>query len=237
MKKAIKKLGKSLIGEGNNSIRHAKLSFSQCGEDLIVDYIFKLRGISKPTYLDIGANDPYYLNNTAIFYQRGSKGINVDANPSCISKFLIERPKDTNLNIGIGAQKTESTFYIMKDSTLSTFSEVEFLKYKKSNKSKLIDKKIINIHTLKDVLATYNDSIFPDFLSLDIEGLDYEVIKSIDFKVSSPKVICVEISEYSPTGSGRKKNEIVEFLIDKGYFEYATTNLNSIFVKNSFWLV
>ena len=52
----------------NNFLRK---SYSQCGEDLLVDYIFKLRGITQPTYLDIGANHPYFISNTAKFYQQG----------------------------------------------------------------------------------------------------------------------------------------------------------------------
>ena len=46
-------------------------SFSQCGEDLIVNYIFNLRGISLPSYLDIGANHPYFISNTALFHKKG----------------------------------------------------------------------------------------------------------------------------------------------------------------------
>ena len=61
-----------------------QLSFSQCGEDLLIDYVFKLRGIAQPSYIDIGANDPFYLNNTAIFYLRGCRGINIEANPKLI---------------------------------------------------------------------------------------------------------------------------------------------------------
>ena len=50
---------------------YAKKSFSQCGEDLIVDYVFKARGVGRPSYLDIGAHHPYWLSNTALFYERG----------------------------------------------------------------------------------------------------------------------------------------------------------------------
>jgi hypothetical protein len=59
-----------------------KKSFSQSGEDLIIDFIFNALGISRPSYIDIGAHHPYYLNNTAIFYLRGARGINIEPDPS-----------------------------------------------------------------------------------------------------------------------------------------------------------
>ena len=77
-----------------------KKSYSQCGEDIIVDYIFNLRGITYPTYIDIGANDPYYLSNTALFYDKGCRGINIEPNPAMVESFGKSRPADINLNIG-----------------------------------------------------------------------------------------------------------------------------------------
>ena len=74
----------------NSLLSPEKKSFSQCGEDLIVNYIFGLRGITKPTYLDIGANDPFYLNNTALFYINGCRGINIEANKVKASQLVCQ---------------------------------------------------------------------------------------------------------------------------------------------------
>src|SRR5689334_18987985 len=62
-------------------------SYSQCGEDIIIDHVFRLRGIPSPSYIDIGANHPYFINNTAMFYERGCRGINIEANPQLLSAF------------------------------------------------------------------------------------------------------------------------------------------------------
>jgi hypothetical protein len=72
---------------------------------------------------------------------------------------------------------------------------------------------------------------------LDVEGMDYEILKSIDFKIYNPKIICVEAAEYSPIGAGKRRNELINFLAEKGYFEYANTNLNAIMVKKDFWYI
>ncbi|SFO48016.1 methyltransferase, FkbM family [Algoriphagus ornithinivorans] len=213
-----------------------KKSYSQCGEDLIIDYIFKLRGISYPQYLDIGAHHPKFLNNTELFYQKGCKGINIEANPLLHNAFEIYRPNDINLNIGISDKEEELDFYIMSDNTLSTFSKEE-CNYLIANGKKLDKVEKIKLTTIIHILDKYCNGIFPDFLSIDVEGLDLQIIKSIDFEKSSPKVICVEASEYSPVGSGAKRNELIDFLVSKGFYEYANTNLNSIMVKNDFWFI
>ncbi len=66
-------------------------SYSQLGEDLIVRYLFDDLKIDKPTYIDIGANDPYILSNTAFFYKSGCKGINIEPNPVLCKKIRNKR--------------------------------------------------------------------------------------------------------------------------------------------------
>jgi FkbM family methyltransferase len=211
-------------------------SYSQCGEDILVQYIFNLRGIANPTYMDIGCNHPFYLSNTAIFYVKGSRGINIDANPKLIEAFNMERPEDINLNIGVSSIECEMEFYIMEDSTLSTFSKDE-CDAMVSNDNKLVEIQKIKSTTIGEILEKHCFNIFPDFLSLDVEGLDFEILKSIDYNKSTPKVICVEAAEYSPIGAGARRIELIDFLITKGYYEYANTNLNAIMVRNDFWFI
>ncbi len=218
------------------SDKYVQKSFSQCGEDLLVDYIFKLRGIEFPTYIDVGCNHPYFLSNTAVFYERGCKGVNIDANPLLMKIFNTNRRNDINLNFGIGDKKDRLDFYIMEDDTLSTFSKVEFESMIKTGK-KLLEIKKIEMITLNEVITKYCNGIFPDFLSIDVEGLDLEILKTINFDNNSPKIICVEAAEYSPIGAGARRTELIDFLCSKGYFEYANTNLNAIMVKKDFWTI
>lgn len=213
-----------------------KYSYSQCGEDIIIDYVFKLRGVQNPSFLDIGANHPYYLNNTAIFYERGCRGVNIEANPDLIKIFTKYRPDDINLNIGISDQESELNFYIMEDNTLSTFSKTESDFMIKHGKS-LAEVRKIKLTTISRIIEERCNQQFPDFLSIDVEGMDYSILQSINFERSYPKVICVEAAEYSPIGAGERRHEIVDLLTTKGYYEYANTNLNAIMVKNEFWFI
>ena len=222
--------------KNNSSFNTYKKSYSQCAEDLLIKYIFDLRGIERPSYIDIGANDPFFLSNTALFYELGSRGINIEANPALYSKFKIQRQEDINLNVGIGLDEGELDFYIMTDSTLSTFSHEEYNKMVKYGKTLDQIRKIKTIR-LQTILEQYTIGIFPDLLTIDVEGLDHSILASIDFETSSPKVICVEAAEYSPSGCGKRNAELIKFLISKGYYEYANTNLNAIMVKEQFWFI
>ena len=85
----------------------------------------------------------------------------------------------------------------------------------------LAEIKKIKLTTLSNILETYLDNKFPDFMSIDVEGMDFQILQSIDFEKSFPKIICVEAAEYSPTGAGARRNELIDFLVTKGYYEYA----------------
>ncbi len=228
LKSYLKKIKRMTIGV------KPKKSYSQCGEDLIVQYIFILRGIEKPSYLDIGANDPFTLSNTALFYQKGCRGINIEANPALADQFKFFRKEDINLNVGIGNKEDELNFYVMKNNTLSTFSKSECDQMINA-KEELASVQKVQLTTVSKIIEQYHQGRFPDFLSLDVEGMDFEILQSIDYTKSTPKVICVEAAEYSSSGSGERKNNLIDFLVSKNYYEYANTNLNAIMVRKDFW--
>ncbi|MEJ7589524.1 MAG: FkbM family methyltransferase [Ferruginibacter sp.] len=214
--------------------QYEKISYSQSGEDIIIEYLFGLRNITKPSCLDIGAYHPVVANNTYKFFLRGSKVVNIDANPSAIEKFNILRPADTNLNIGIGNETGEFDFYIMEDDALNTFSREEKFNLEKMG-SRLKEVKRIQMIPVNNVLNEYFNSDAPDLISIDAEGVDFDIIKSFDFDRYTPKVICIETINYTPDGTGTKRILLCQFIEELGYFEYANTNINSIYVNKEWW--
>lgn len=213
----------------------AKISYSQCGEDLIVKFIFDCLGIEKPSYIDIGAHDPEYLNNTNIFYLNGSRGINIEPDPCCYKRIQDKRNLDINLNIGVSDIVGEMDFYFISPSTLNTFSKSEADKYAAIGHP-ITSVKKIEVNTLPNIIHKYCNNHFPDFLSLDIEGMDEIILKSINYDENFPVVICVETISFSENGNGIKNRTIIEFLESKGYLVYADTYINTIFVKKDKWI-
>jgi FkbM family methyltransferase len=214
-----------------------KISFSQCGEDLIIDYIFQLRGITHPSYIDIGANHPFFISNTAHFYIKGCRGVNIEANPSLVDNFNKFRDEDINLNCGIGLRREELDFYIINDPTLSTFSYCEAETVIKTGKYHIVETKKIETYPIDYIIKTYCQKSTPDFLTIDVEGFDFEIIKTIDFDSFKPKVICIESHNYSSTGAGEKRRDLIDYILSNNYHEYADTGLNSILVENKFWFI
>ncbi len=211
-----------------------KNSYAQCGEDIIVKFIFDSIGISRPSYIDIGAHHPHYLNNTAILYDAGSRGINIEPDPVLFREFEKHRKDDININAGIGKENGILDFYLMSSPTLNSFSKEASLDAEKEG-YKIVDVKKIQVLPLKEVLDKYSRTKFPDYLSLDVEGLDMDILTSIDFPNNAPVVICVETISFSNTGIAEKDTAISRLLESNGYMLYADTYINTIFVKRDKW--
>lgn len=215
--------------------KNKKISFSQSGEDLIVKFIFDNLGIHNPTYIDIGAHHPYFISNTALFYKNGSRGINIEPDPTLFKGFLKYRKEDINLNIGISDCNSELDFYIISSPTLNTFSKEEAEKYAMEGDFRIKSIEKINVQLLSNILNEFSNGIFPQFLSIDAEGVDEVIVREIDFDKNFPIVICIETLSFSTSGNGIKNIELIDYIVNKGYLVYADTYINTIFVRNENW--
>jgi len=171
--------------------------YSRHGDDIVVFQIFKQLGIDKPSYIDIGAHHPSYVSNTAIFHKFGSRGINIDANPNLMKNFYEQRPDDINLNVGIGIRKGVLPFYMFGENhECNTFSLQDAKFFEESCPDMKILKTIeLPVTTLTDIIKEHWNGKYPDYMDIDIEGLDYEVLQSCDFSGETPYVICAEINK------------------------------------------
>lgn len=208
-------------------------SFSQAGEDKILSYLFSSLGIKNPTYLDIGANHPVWGNNTYLFYQRGCKGVCIDADPSLLKELKKERKNDKCLSVGITFDdRKEADFYIFPIPALNTLSKEEADYREKNGSYKVIKKIKIPLKNINEIIKEHFYKT-PDLISLDVEGIDFEILKSLDFSKSRPIAICVETISYSENRTEHKLTEIIDFVKTKGYFVYADTHINTIFVNEN----
>jgi len=202
--------------------------YSQHGEDIIVFQIFKQLGINKPSYIDVGAYHPSYFSNTAIFYESGSRGINIEANPTLITNFYELRPDDINLNIGVGTKNGVLPFYMFDESNgCNTFSLEEAKHFEEFYHGVKIAKTIeLPITTLTDIINEHWSGKYPDYMDIDIEGLDYDVLQSCDFSGETPYVICVEIDKMNVF-------EMNAMLAEKGFVPYSRMISDMIYVRKN----
>jgi FkbM family methyltransferase len=217
-----------------DSAYHAsKTSFSQQGEDILIDFIFTwMLNCPKPSYLDIGANHPSNLSNTYFFYKKGCKGVNVEPDPSLIKLLKAKRKNDENIHAGVGEKKGELDFYIMGTSTLNTFSKETADAFSLSaHYGKPAIKEVIKVQVIpiNEILEKYFSNTNDYFISIDVEGLDYNILKSIDFEKYRPAVVCIETDAMFDTDAER----YTILLNTAGYSKYGENMINSIYIDKA----
>lgn len=209
-----------------------KYSYSQVGEDIIVDYLFRSINIKKPSYLEIGSNHPFVDNNTYLFYCKGSTGVCIEPESELYKLIRKHRQHDVVLNAGIGLGDEEADFYIFPQpyTGWNTFSKEEAMIREKEAGIKVKEIKKTKLLQINEVIKQ-NFPGSPDFLSIDVEGLDLLILKSLDFEKYRPGVICVETISFSISNTEQKMDELIVYVQSKGYFVYADTHVNTIFCR------
>jgi FkbM family methyltransferase len=199
--------------------KYSIYSYSQEGEDLILNRYFDSKKFG--FYLDIGAHHPKRFSNTYLFYKKGWKGVNIDAMPGSMKPFKKIRPRDINIEQAISSRAEELTFYIYKEKALNTFSKdlVDYRTY--LNPDLLFDRKIKIFTKRLDYLL--NDincrNLVIDFMSIDVEGYDMEVLQSNNWERYIPRLILIEI--LATTLDQIKSHPITIFLQNQNYHIYA----------------
>lgn len=201
-------------------------SYSQEGEDVLLNRMFdsKKRGF----FVDVGAHHPRRFSNTFFFYRRGWRGINIDAMPGSMKAFEEERPSDTNIESGIGTGGGELTFHTFQDAALNTF-DANIARFRESEGQAPVRVVRVPVRRLESIL----DEHLPpgtriDFLSVDTEGLDLDVLESNNWAKFRPAIVLVEVFE-CPMGT-TILHPTSEFLAARGYELFAKT-LNTAFYR------
>jgi len=169
------------------------ISYAQNREDIILSAFFDKD--EKGFYVDIGANDPMHESVTKYFYDRGWSGINVEPLPNYFKKLNEDRPRDINLQVAISEREEQATLnYYPKGDGLSTLSQKMKDEYANSNDAVVAKVEYINVRTqrLEKVLSEYAKDQQMNFLKIDVEGLEYQVLISNNWRKFRPQVICIE---------------------------------------------
>ena len=209
-------------------------SYSQCGEDKIIEFLLSYMGEKNIgiSYLDIGCNDYKNLSNSYSLYKKGIRGVLIDANPVYIDEIKMYRPEDIVLNCGIGAKNSEKMkFYILNTPGLDSF-DLESIKeaQRQTPWIEIVDEIEVPVYTLDEIYKKYFASV-PTIVSLDVEGLEMDILKSTNFEKYRPYIFIIETIEYREKISvTNKRNDIIDFMQKNDYVEYAFTGVNSIFI-------
>jgi FkbM family methyltransferase len=213
-----------------------KWSYAQQGEDLIVENILKMIGLKGPaTYLDVGAYDPVFDSNTYALYRAGGHGVLVEPNPAKIPRLEKVRPRDKTLNAGVGlsAEPTTGDYYLIAGPSaglLNTFSKEDAEELQRKSPGQKVIEKVIKMPLLNiNTIMQEHLGGAPNFLSIDTEGMDLEILKTLDYDRLRPDVICVETLA---VGGDAVNIDILYLLEANRYSVRGATFVNTIFVDD-----
>ncbi len=169
---------------------NASINYSQTGEDAVIRSL--LDETRQGIYVDVGCHDPVRSSNTMSLYMHGWRGVNIDANPRLIERFKATRLRDTAVCAAISDQEHDVVFHEFDDELVSTLSEEALPEWE--SKWKKRGERVVRTRTLDSVLQEHLEpGTEIDLLSVDVEGHDLNVLRSIDLNLFRPKLIVVEM--------------------------------------------
>jgi FkbM family methyltransferase len=200
---------------------YASESYGQAGADRTLAHI--LHSVDRGFYVDVGCFHPMRFSNTFRFYKQGWHGLNIDANPTLIDECRDRRPEDTSICAAISNREDTREFYVSENPEVSTMSEEHLEQHGDGG---LRATRTVQTKTLDSVLSKHR--IPDDFhlLDIDVEGNNYEALRSVNLSDYRPWVICIEMIDFEM----EKSHPIAEYLLARNYRFVGYSVYNGYFV-------
>jgi FkbM family methyltransferase len=188
---------------------------SHWGVDLILNDVFKNK--KNGFYIDIGCHHPMINNHTYLFYKKNWTGINIDLDFNSIDMFNFFRPKDINIQCALSNIEDETEFFFYHNRAAKNTISKEF-------GHDAVTVKKIKTNTLNNIIndEKLNNQII-DFVSIDVEGNELNVLKGFDLKKFKPKIILLEYIQpnvkefYQKDINSIINSEIYQYMIKYNY--------------------
>ena len=201
-------------------------TYTILGEDKILEQFININ--SPGFFVDVGSNDPVKFSNTFKLYKAGWKGINIDGNEKLIKQSRKIRPRDICIHAYVSDIIKEGVFIKFSNSTVSTLNEEHAAYW--SGKSSVEEKIKVKTTTLQHLLISNKAPKEFELLSIDVEGHDFNILKSLDLNHFIPKLIIIEIIKFDI--SNLNADPIVTYLSKYDYELKAFNGLNAFFTKS-----
>ena len=199
------------------------ISYAQNFEDVMLWRA--LKDVKEGFYIDVGANDPVVDSVTKWFYEQNWTGINIEPSRDYYEKISKDRERDINLCLGAGNEQGKLTFYNFKDTGLSTTDETIAKRHIASGLK--VEKEEIEIKTLGKICDEYVNDTIINFLKIDVEGTEKQVIDGMNFDKYRPWIVVVEATE--------PRSQVIsidweEKLVNAGYLLVYFDGLNRFYI-------
>lgn len=188
-------------------------SYSQTGEDRIISHL--LGSEKSGFYVDVGCNHPKKCSNTFALYKKGWRGLMIDANNELINEAKRIRINDEVICALVSDVEQEMTFTEFEDPLLSSVDATHIALWNRNEKRKIRARKIVKSKTLGAILKKIDAPKNFQLLTIDVEGHDFKVLKSVDLDVYRPTLIVIEIHEFDLENA--QSNKIYSYLKEQCY--------------------
>jgi FkbM family methyltransferase len=200
------------------------ISYAQNLEDVMLWRA--LKHIDNGFYVDVGAAWPDTHSVTKLFYDRSWSGINLDPNPSYIKRFESQRNRDINLPVAVSNQVGEQEFYVIEDTGLSSLDKANAEIHRMASFNPVAIN--VMVSTLKEILDKNAPNRDINFLKIDVEGYEKEVLLGNDWTKYRPWVLVIEATK--PMSQEENYQDWEDIVLDADYnFAYAD-GLNRFYV-------
>jgi FkbM family methyltransferase len=193
-------------------------SYSHSGEDRL---LWKLLGYrSSGVFVDVGCYHPVDFSNTYLLYRAGWRGLVIDADDYFLSLYRELRPGDKVVNVAVAAAAGTSQLSVFADRSLNTVDPVVA---RERGPARTV---AVETRRLEQVLAEHQ--VGPvDFLNVDVEGSDLDVLASNDWQRWRPSIVAVE--DHALDLGQAAESAIYRFLGGHGYFLHSKCNYTSVY--------
>lgn len=192
-------------------------SYSVDNEDQIMLNAMERMGYKDFSYMDIGVCHSVIRNNTYLFYENGNtNGVLVEPNPIMVEYAHEYRPKNKIIPCGVCGGKDSSLRYYYSEDVPGFNTFVEKIAISRGIQDNYYDIPVKNINSIIEE----NFEAYPDIVDIDTEGMDWEILKALDFDRFKIKILCIE----------EKGKELTAFLNEKGYIHFMSTMENQIYI-------
>jgi FkbM family methyltransferase len=200
------------------------ISYAQNFEDVMLWRCFGDR--NQGFYIDIGAEDPVMDSVTKAFYDSGWTGLNIEPSEFAFMRLKDQRPADINLQIVVAEEENFVDFWTVEDTGLSTGIESYAEKHRAAGK--IISKSKQKTESLRNICHQFVSQKI-DFMKIDVEGFERQVLLGADFVNYRPSLILVESTE--PNSRFETHENWENILIQNDYFFCYADGLNRFYLS------
>jgi len=223
----------------SSRIDHVITSYSQNFEDVILWRA--LKDINQGRYVDVGAAHPVSDSVTRLFYDHGWSGLNLEPDKTLSVLLTEDRPRDVTVNVALGTEPSELTFWVSSPYGLSTLDAN--IARRHAEGSTQMTEVSVPVETLATIIDRHLPTGDIHFLKIDTEGTELDVIHGGDWVRHRPWIVVVETAgQYSaddlsvddfPTADvlGYTDERITDAMIERGYLSAYADGLNQFFVS------